>query len=594
NPRRKSNAPGNSSDEQAAALAKARGSASSSQGGHGGSGPPGTMRINNGPYSPVSATGMTGPADDFRGAHPHPPPPPPHHGTYGHHPGSVSQQFHFSQFDHSPLATSSGILTGHSGGGGGMSGNTSGEHFGNRRRVVSDAPSRLGLRTGATRYEPYPSSSLHSSEGGHTNLSGGGGNFGPYAGSSDSHMSSPATRRDLSLMGSGGPGPLSPADSRPQSARLYGEHQNGFNGGSGWRNDAGYVPVTPNAGSVNSSTAQSPREHGGHYAPPLPPPIGGAGGPPPPPMGTTVSPTEYFQPGRGGGPSGSGPHDVSPYYPQPLQGNSSSHMHSRTQTRGTDWSNDGAGSTSGAGMNGNGGSGGGSGGGGGGPNMAMQGMPGEGNGYMYMQSSGSGSGSAGGGGGLHYEYGSGGGGGGGGHMAGSDRSMSAEQAGGSRSDGNPHAPAPYYPNMNTWAPPPPGQDATMQVMQQHQPHHGMPMPPVPPGSTTATSASSQQGGSGFRAPGPGPNADWRGAQEAHHAHRSNSMSSDFSATGGSGSLEWNRSDSGVYTSASLGGGGVVGSSTGALKSPLSMTMRDGSSSSSGGLERVVLRRPPAN
>jgi len=620
--------------------------------GGGQSGSSGSSGRMNAPYSPVSATGMTGPVDEFRGGgggHMHP-----QHLAYGHHP----QSFQFQNFD-SPLSgpPGGGLIgsaggSGSNGAAGGGGGGAAVEHFGNRRRVVSDAPSRLGqLRTGQTRYEPYPSSSLHSSESGHAGGPQMGGSIG-HPGSLDSHMSSPATRRDMGLMGSsssnnnaGGPlgGGGSPADSRPQSARFYGEQapQNGFgpgNGGGGgggsssnWR-DAGYVPITPNAGSVNSSTAQSPRDFS--YGAPLPPPLG------PGPMPSTVSPTEYFQPNRGGG----GPHDVAPFYPPPpMQTHPGSHIHSRSQTRGTDGSVEGgnnmggggqvqqpAGQASATGAPGLGPPGP-SGGSGGAPGMTIQGMisgqnasssnlaehpnrlqggggagpssggNGLGPGYgMYMGGGGSaggadhrtqsGSSSSGGppGGGFGWsssqsgyigQSSSAGGAGGGGSGSGpgdsgsmapngpdlgwnnssiSDRSMSSEISG-SRSEGPTSTSAPYYPSMGPPWPASASDVSPGALGMMSLSHHG-------PLSVSSSSTSTT-----FRAPGPTP--DWRSAaQSAHHAHRSNSMSSDLSAPGG-------------YQQGGNGNGAF------GLRSPLATVVREGPS---GGLERVVLRRPPSN
>ncbi|KAE8223240.1 hypothetical protein CF319_g3709 [Tilletia indica] len=552
----------------------------------------GMGRMGNTPYSPVSATGMTGPAEDFRGhqqqhQHQH------QQNQYAHHP---QPPFQFSSFDPA-VATSGAMLSG-----GGGNHNNSSEHFGNRRRVVSDAPSRLGqLRIGAARYEPYPSSSSSSSfhsESGHSSAMG---MSGGHSGSTDSHLNSPVARRDpggIMAIPGGANGNGGTPDGRPQSARLYGEHhQNGIATGPGWRGDAGYVPVTPGTGSVNSSTAQSPRGDN-NFAPPSLPPIGSG-----PLNPTTVASHDYSQHSRGS-------HELSPYYPHMMQQANNAQSPARMVGRqGPDWHVDGMFTTGPKGSGLGGASGGADGNSGdansasGHSNMTVQGMPvhpgssaehvkmqsgGEGSGYVYVSGGGEYQ-RAGGGGGAGYDYSHGPG---TTNISTSDRNLSADLAGGRSDPTTAISPnAPYYPSVASWsstASSEIGADA-LQVMQGQ-----LPLPP----NSSLSSASSSQGNNGhhFRAPGPTP--DWRAAQEAHHAHRSNSMSSDFSATGpGSGSgahhMDWTRPDPSLYGQSGGMTSGLHGPGAGSMgRSPLATTIRDGGSG--GGLERVVLRRPPSN
>ncbi|CAD6887214.1 unnamed protein product [Tilletia laevis] len=565
-------------------------------------------RMSNTPYSPGSATGMTGPADDFRGhsqqqqqlqqQQPYP------QQRYAHQP---PPPFDFSTFD--PAVANTGAMMNSSGGSGGIASNS--DYVGNRRRVVSDAPSRLAqLRIGTGRYEPYPSSSSSSSfhsESGHSSgmaMSAG------HSGSTDSHMSSPATRRELSNVmttpggGTGNAnanGGVTPSDGRPQSARQYGEnYQNGMATAPGWRADAGYLPVTPNAGSVNSSTTQSPRGDS-NFAPPLPPVGSGPLNP------TTVGAHDYSQQTRNS-------HEMPPYYPHLLQQTNNVQNSARMPARGgADWDGMFNNGVKGSGLGSGGGSGGDdsgqpNAGGVGQSNVTLQGVsvhPGSSaehgrlqssSGYMYVPSGGglpraAGGSGGGGAGGLGYDYSTNGQ--GNTSMSTPDRSLSADLAG-SRPD---HATAisanaPYYPNVASWS----SNGSSEMGAEAMQVMHGqIPPPPQPTNSSLSSASSSQGNGShNFRTPGP---LDWRtAAHEAHQAHRSNSVGSDFSATGpvsssGAHQLDWYRPGQSVYGSAgAMGSQGAGGALIG--KSPLATTLRDGTSG--GGLERVVLRRPPSN
>ncbi|KAK0545114.1 Global transcription regulator sge1 [Tilletia horrida] len=264
------------------------------------------------PYSPSSATGMTVAADDFRM---HSQQQQPQHSHFAHYPPNTQFQ-HFGHFEQPPPGNP--VF---------MSG--AAESQGNRRRVVSDAPSRLAqIRGGGMRYEPYPSSNSIHSDGGHPAMVGGSSTG--HGSSSDTHMSSPHNRRDVAMIGFGS---NTSVDDRPQSARMYGEqqqqqqqHQNGFGTqmNQGWRNDAGYIPVTPSGNSAANSSNQSPRE--ASFAGQLPPHLGAG-------AISTVPSQEFFQAQRTG-------QDAGPYYSHPHT-MTGPHPHSRSQTRGTDWSADG-------------------------------------------------------------------------------------------------------------------------------------------------------------------------------------------------------------------------------------------------------------